>query len=130
MAGEVVHFEIPYDKPERAKKFYSEVFGWKMKEMPEMKYTTVSTGPVDEKGMLTQPGMINGGMMLRQPKVKSPVVTIAVEDIEKTFEKIESVGGKTLIKKQPVGDMGWSAYAKDSEGNVIGLWQTNPKFRM
>ena len=130
MAGEVVHFEIPYEKPERAKGFYSEVFGWKMNEQPGMDYTLVSTGPTDEKGMLTKPGMINGGMMKRQPKVKSPVVTISVDDIEKTFEKIEAMGGKTLIKKQQVGEMGWSAYAKDSEGNVIGLWQNNPNFRV
>ncbi len=26
--------------------------------------------------------------------------------------------------KTPVGDMGFAAYFKDTEGNVIGLWET------
>ncbi len=128
--GEVNHFEIPYDKADRAKKFYTEIFGWKLQEMPEMKYTLVSACTVDDKGRPTKPGCINGGMMKRMPEVKAPVVTISCDDIEKTFEKIKALGGKMLIKKQPVGDMGWSAYAKDSEGNVIGLWQSNPNYRM
>ncbi len=128
--GEVNHFEIPYEKADRAKKFYTEIFGWKLQEMPEMNYTLVSTGPVDDKGRPTKPGVINGGMMKRSPEVKSPVVTLTCEDMEKTMEKIKAMGGKVIIKKMPVGEMGWSAYAKDSEGNVIGLWQSNPNYRM
>jgi len=31
------------------------------------------------------------------------------------------------MKKQQVGDMGWTAYIKDTEGNVIGLWQRSGK---
>jgi predicted enzyme related to lactoylglutathione lyase len=27
-------------------------------------------------------------------------------------------------RKQPVGDMGFTAYVKDPEGNVVGLWET------
>lgn len=34
----VVHFEVPYDDLERAKKFYIDVFGWKIQSMPEMNY--------------------------------------------------------------------------------------------
>jgi predicted enzyme related to lactoylglutathione lyase len=30
----VVHFEIPSDNLERTKKFYTELFGWKMEKMP------------------------------------------------------------------------------------------------
>ncbi len=30
----VVHFEIPSDNLERTKKFYTELFGWKMDKMP------------------------------------------------------------------------------------------------
>jgi uncharacterized protein len=30
----IAHFEIPSDNLERTKKFYTELFGWKMEKMP------------------------------------------------------------------------------------------------
>ena len=29
----------------------------------------------------------------------------------------------TVLGRQDVGDMGWAAYFKDVEGNLMGLWQ-------
>jgi predicted enzyme related to lactoylglutathione lyase len=51
-------------------------------------------------------------------------VTIAVQDIDAALGAIAKLGGKPHGKKNPVGDMGWAAYFKDTEGNVIGLWQS------
>ena len=39
----------------------------------------------------------------------------------------ERLGGSTVVPKQPVGAMGFTAYVKDPEGNVIGLWETAPQ---
>jgi len=127
MVGEVSHFEIPYVKADRAKKFYGTVFGWKMNDVPEMNYTMVSTGPVDDKGRPTQLSVVNGGMMKRSTQIKAPTVTITVDDIDKALERVKDEGGKVVMKKQPVGEMGWTAYIKDTEGNVIGLWQRSEK---
>jgi len=121
--NEIVHFEIPADDLARAQKFYRSAFGWKMNDIKEMGYTIIHTTEVDEKQMPKKPGAINGGMMKRSKEVNSPVVTIDVTDIDAALAKIEENGGKTLIKKMQVGDMGWSAYFKDTEGNVVGLWQ-------
>lgn len=119
----VVHFEIPADDIERAKKFYSGVFGWGIMPMPEMDYTMVQTTEVGKDRMPKEPGAINGGMMKRSKEISHPVVTIAVESIDAALKKVASKGGKVLKGKQPVGDMGFVAYIHDSEGNVIGLWQ-------
>jgi predicted enzyme related to lactoylglutathione lyase len=126
MSGEVGHFEIPADNTERARKFYSATFGWKMNEMPGMDYTMVSTGPVDEKGMPTEPGSIGGGIGKRGGPLACPVVTVIVDDISDAEKKIEKNGGMIIQRKQPIGDgsMGWTGYFKDSEGNVVGLYQT------
>ena len=125
MTGEVGHFEIPADKPDRARKFYAATFGWKMNELPGMDYTMVSTGPVDEKGMPKEPGFIGGGIGKRADALMHPVVTIMVDEIEDAVKKIEKNGGTILHGKTPVGDgsMGWTAYFKDSEGNTVGLYQ-------
>lgn len=119
----VVHFEIPADNVERAQNFYSEAFDWKIEPVPEMDYTILQTTELDEKRMPKEPGTINGGMMKRSGEFKSPIITIETEDIEAALEKVEEAGGETLKTKMPVGDMGFAAYFKDTEGNIIGLWQ-------
>ena len=48
MSGRVVHFEVPFSDGKRARNFYQQAFGWKLDEIPEMKYTTVATGPAAE----------------------------------------------------------------------------------
>ena len=123
MTGRVVHFEIPFDDGDRARSFYADAFGWNVMHLPDMGYTMVSTGPTDEQGPPSEPGFINGGMLQREAPVGSPVITVDVEDIDGTLEKIEKLGGTTVIAKQAVADMGFSAYFKDSEGNLMGLWQ-------
>lgn len=126
MSGEVGHFEIPADNTERARKFYSETFGWKMKQMPDMDYTMVSTGAVDDEGMPQEPGFIGGGIGKRGGPLEHPIVTIIVDDVSAAEKKIEKNGGKVIQRKQKVGDgsMGWVAYFKDSEGNVVGLYES------
>jgi predicted enzyme related to lactoylglutathione lyase len=125
--GKVVHFEIPADDLSRAKKFYSTVFGWSMNEMPEMEYVMVGTTESDENGMPKQPGAINGGMLKRQDPVRHLVVTIDVESIDDALARVKKNGGQVVREKLQVGDMGFTAYFKDSEGNVIGLWQNPSK---
>lgn len=128
MTGEVGHFEIPADKPDRARKFYETTFGWKMNVMPDMDYTMVSTGPVNEQGMPKEPGFIGGGIGKRGDNLTHPVVTIMVDEITDALKAVEKNGGKVLQAKKPVGDgsMGWTAYFKDSEGNTVGLYQWPP----
>jgi predicted enzyme related to lactoylglutathione lyase len=124
MAGRVVHFEVPYSDGDRARAFYREAFGWNLMEMPELNYTMASTGPVDEQSMPSEPGFINGGMFERTEDLRGPMLTIDVEDLDTALKTVESLGGKQVGEKLPVGDMGFAAYFEDPEGNIIGLWQT------
>ncbi len=124
MSGRVVHFEVPFDDGDRARSFYKEAFGWQVMEMPDMGYTIVMTGPSNDSGP-TESGFINGGMLSREQGATSgPVVVLDVESIEATLEKVGGLGGSTVVGKTPVGDMGFAAYFTDSEGNVMGLWET------
>jgi predicted enzyme related to lactoylglutathione lyase len=118
----VVHFEIPMENEERAKKFYSDIFGWKLNKMGDEYggYVMVQTGPTDEKGMPQRPAFINGGMVKRGA-VKSPVLVIAVEDCDATVEKAKSMGGKLVGEILDIPNVGRYAYVEDSEGNVIGV---------
>ena len=119
----VVHFEVPFDDGERATTFYREAFGWSLNSMPQYQYTMVSTTATDEQGRPAEPGAINGGMLQRQGPITAPVITVGVDDLDEALARIEKLGGKVAIGRQPVGTMGFSAYFHDTEGNLIGLWQ-------
>jgi predicted enzyme related to lactoylglutathione lyase len=123
MSGRVVHFEIPFDDGDRASAFYEKAFGWQLMTMPEMGYTLVTSGPSDDSGP-TEPGFINGGMMQRQGPFTAPNIVIEVDDIEEALAAVNAAGGTTVAERQAVGDMGFSAYVKDSEGNLVGIWET------
>jgi len=124
MSGQVVHFEIPVDDMGRAQDFYRDAFGWQLTSMPEMRYTLASTTPAGPDGRPNEPGAINGGMLARQGPITAPIVTIDVDDIDDALATVEKLGGKAVISRQAVGEMGFSAYFTDTEGNLIGLWQT------
>ena len=119
----VVHFEIPADNLERAKKFYSDNFGWKINQLgAEMgNYVLVHTGPTDEKGMPQDRAFINGGLMKRDPSASSPVIVIAVGDADATVEKVKQSGGTLVGEILDIPHVGRYARVQDTEGNVIGI---------
>ncbi len=123
MSGRVVHFEIPVDDVDRARSFYAGAFGWQIMPMPGMDYTIVATGPSGDQGP-TESGFINGGMMKRDGRFTSPNLVIDVADIETALKAVQDAGGSTVLERQPVGDMGFTAYFTDTEGNLVGLWET------
>ena len=120
----VVHFEIPTDDLERAKEFYGSIFGWQLQTMEQMDYTIAMTTPVDEQTqMLTEPGGINGGMMKRSADTPSPVLTVGVDSIDDSMKQVEAGGGAVVQPRTEIPGMGAFAYFKDTEGNVLGLWE-------
>lgn len=123
MSGRVVHFEIPYDDAERARSFYGAVFGWQLTPWEEMGYTLVATGPSGDQGPI-EPGFIDGGLLERSGEVSAPNVVIDVDNLEEALRLVGENGGTTVVGRQQVGDMGFAAYFKDSEGNLLGLWET------
>ncbi len=125
----IVHFEIQADDIERARKFYTDVFGWDISQWPGMEYWMVMTAPKDSK----EPG-INGGMLKRPcpapaegQGLNAHVCTIQVEDYDTMEKKILDAGGKVAMPKFDIGGMAWQGYYIDTEGNTFGLHQAITK---
>ncbi len=123
MKNRVVHFEVHAENPERAMKFYKEIFQWEFKKWGEIDYWMLMTAEEDSQ----EPG-INGGLMLRKtaaPKdgdaVNAFVCTINVESVDEMMKKIEAAGGTLALPKMAIPGMGWLAYYKDTEGNIFGI---------
>jgi predicted enzyme related to lactoylglutathione lyase len=123
--GKVVHFEIPVDDVERAKWFYGSIFGWQLRDIPDMDYIGVETAPVDERTHLPlEPGAINGGMFRRAGDApRTPVITIDVASVDDALRRIEASGGSVLQPRTELPGMGAFAYFTDPEGNTLGLWE-------
>jgi predicted enzyme related to lactoylglutathione lyase len=118
----VIHFEIVADNPERAMKFYKEVFGWEFNKWDgPQDYWLVTTGED------SQPG-INGGLT---PKTNQGsgntggriTNSIDVPSIDEFSNKISMEGGKVLSPKMPIPGVGYLAICEDTEGISFGIIQ-------
>ena len=115
------HFEIPANDVEKMKKFYEEIFGWKIIQYPgPIDYWVIQTVPTDSEGMPQRPG-VNGGMYPRLQSEAKPLNYFSVESITDFLKKIQKLGGKVISPKQEVPDVGWVAAATDPEGNQFAL---------
>ena len=124
----VVHFEIPADDPERALKFYRELFGWEIQKWSSQagpEYWSVSTVRPDGKGSIRLG--TNGGILRLQHAGHVPVKYVSVESVDQYIRKATLLGGKELLPKTPVPGMGWFAWLSDTEGNAFGIWQSDER---
>jgi predicted enzyme related to lactoylglutathione lyase len=119
----VVHFEIPFDDKTRAMHFYSASFGWTLTDMPQMQYVMAGSVDVDDKHMPKEVGAINGGLFQRPAEAPNPTIYVGVQSIGSTIQKVEAAGGSVVTPKTPIPGMGAFARVKDTEGNVIGLYE-------
>jgi predicted enzyme related to lactoylglutathione lyase len=116
----IVWFEIPADNPERAKKFYGELFGWKVKPFPGMTdYWHIDTGGGDDTP--------DGGLMVRKHPEQPITNYIAVSSVEKSTVKVEKLGGTICKSKTAVPQMGYFVICQDTEDNMFALWESNEK---
>ncbi len=121
---QVVHFHLPVNDMERAHKFYSDIFGWKITKIPKHpQYQMVETVETGEDDIPLEPGAINGSLYGRESPEDYPEITIEVSSIDTYLKKIQKSGGKTVTPKTAIGDMGSYAEFTDPEGNVMGLWE-------
>ena len=51
-------------------------------------------------------------------------ITITVSDIDKAIQEVIVCGRNTSEKEREIWQYGHVAYVKDTEGNVLGLWQS------
>jgi predicted enzyme related to lactoylglutathione lyase len=121
----VVHFEIPFDDKQRAMKFYTDSFGWQLADMPQMNYVMAGTTAVDDNQRPKQPGAINGGLFQRPKEAPHPAIYVGVGSVDDTIKRVQTAGGKVVTPKTPIPGMGAYARVADTEGNVIGLFQSH-----
>lgn len=117
----VIHFEVPADDPERAKKFYEKVFDWQIEKWDgPIEYWLIMTGEEDKPG-------IDGGLARRENPTTGVENTIDVKDLDTSLASVKEHGGEVIRPRMAVPGVGWMAYIKDTEGNVFGLMESDPQ---
>jgi hypothetical protein len=113
MPGKLVHFELPAQNTDRAKTFWSGLFGWDFGDsaMPGMEYYMVRTG--EDQGGAIYPAEESGMK-----------VYFDTDDIDASIAKVRDGGGKSDYK-QPIPQVGWFTHCTDTEGNGFSLFQSD-----
>lgn len=112
----VIHFEIPVDDADRARRFYETAFDWTLARAGEERYWLATAGAEQEAG-------IKGALIARSELHANPIVIIGVASLDDCLAQAQQAGAEVLLGKQAIPGVGYSAYLRDTEGNAIGIFQ-------
>lgn len=114
-------FEIPVSDIERAVTFYNELLGTEMQSMDLTETQGTIVAMIHDRGGV-------GGMLVQGeeqgyiPSHEGSLVYLDLDGkLEDTLAKVEPAGGSILLPKTSLGEIGWTAWIEDTEGNRIGL---------
>ncbi len=112
-AHPIVHVEISANDRVAAANFYNDIFGWEVKQEPEMNYATFMASET-----------LGGGFnpVTKENPAGTVTVYIDTDDIEGTLAHINQHGGKTVSPKMEIPGVGWFAMFKDPTGNTLALY--------
>lgn len=128
-----VHFEIHATEPQAVAQFYSELFGWSFHQWGDQPYWLVATGDGNPMKDIpsSEPG-IDGGLVARRGRapqegqpVNAWVVTVDVADCRGTLDRAVELGATVALPVDVVPGVGWLAYFKDPDGNLVGIMQSD-----
>ena len=131
----IFHFEIPADDVEKAKKFYTDLFGWKIEKLSvtdDSRLTSAATAQPMEYWIITTTDdkgnkALGGGIMKRQMPEHRVTNYIGVRSVDEYSSKVEKLGGKVIAPKHTVPGMGYFALCIDTENNAFAIWETDEK---
>jgi predicted enzyme related to lactoylglutathione lyase len=113
MGASVVHFEIMGGDGDELGRFYSELLGWNINSNNPLKYGIVDTGG--------GPGGINGGVGPANNGGKRVSIYAQVNDLQAIPDRVEKLGGKTILPPTEVPGGPKLAMFADPAGNLTGL---------
>ena len=115
MPGKLVHFELPAQDTQRARTFWSGVFGWSFND----------PGMAGVEYWMTQTGAEQGGAVYpQQADERGPIVYFDTDDIDGAIAKVRELGGQGE-ESQPIPGVGRFAHCTDPAGNEFSLFESD-----
>ena len=113
----VIHFEIPADDIERAKNFYSRLFGWEIKDVPgRNNYLLITTSGENT---------VSSSLIKRFNPKQTTIIYFDISSVDEYASKIKDLGGRIVVPKKTVPGTGYFAICLDTENNPFGIWEEN-----
>ncbi|MCP2635790.1 VOC family protein [Microbacterium sp. HD4P20] len=112
--GDITHIDIPVTDLEKAKAFYSRLFGWDIAEAPGFEGYPMWRAPNQISG---------GGLAPREDGFTQPRSYVEVDSIDDTVSAARDAGATVLMEKSEISPTSWWAIIADPDGNVIGLYE-------
>jgi predicted enzyme related to lactoylglutathione lyase len=114
MKNPVVWFEVVGKDGEKLRRFYSDLFGWKIEG---------ATGDMDYGLVSAANGGIGGGVGKSQDASEGHVTFfVEVDDPKAYLAKVEKLGGKTVVPPTEIPSYNLTfAYFMDPQGHLVGL---------
>ena len=107
--------------------FYTTLLDWKYSKWGGPDDWLIEPGPADQPG-------ITGGLLPRQgpaplekQAVNAFVCTVQVTGLDALVTQALDLGATLALPKMPIPGMGWLAYIKDPDGNLLGLMEPDEK---
>ena len=115
MAHPVVHAEIRSQDPDATRRFFADLFGWKIaSEGAFPGYTFIDTGAQGGTFVAISP---------RQSTEDEVLFFVAVEDVEATLARAVQLGGSIVQPAQHVPGTSFGVFA-DAQGHKVGVAST------
>ena len=112
--GDITHIDIPVTDFEKAKAFYSRLFGWEIAEVPGFEGYPMWQAPNKISG---------GGLAPREDGFTQPRSYVEVDSIDDTVAAARDAGAAVLMEKSEISPTSWWAVIADPDGNAIGLYE-------
>ncbi|MDP2344663.1 MAG: VOC family protein [Deltaproteobacteria bacterium] len=112
MGNPIRHWEFMVNNPEKVKEFYRKVFSWRFDSETYPNYTNVITGEKPE-----------GGLMKNTTKgaPSSLNVYFEVDAVEPVLRNVIEAGGKVIVPRTEIPNIGWFAFFEDPESIPVGI---------
>jgi predicted enzyme related to lactoylglutathione lyase len=121
MANPFCHLELATDNTGRAKEFYTKLFDWQFEQdrnSPVGPYTGITVGGGTTAAMMPK-------RMPEQPTAW--LAYVLVDSVAGTLEKVRKLGGKVIVDRTPIPEMGAFAVLADPTGAALGVWESSKK---
>ena len=120
LPGKIIWHDLLTDTPERTQVFYSELFGWEFRALPNK---NINYMMIYHNGEMVG-GLVDQNRLPTKEDISQWVVGLSVVDIEKSARVVEEAGGRVFTPPTSLGDRGHIAVVADSQGALFSLLQT------
>jgi predicted enzyme related to lactoylglutathione lyase len=111
-------FEIPTNDLDRASRFYESLLAISLeRERFAGTDTDMAIFPGEEES-------VRGALIAsprRKPMSDGALVYLHARDLDASLARVDKAGGSVVMPKTDIGEPGFIALVRDSEGNVVGL---------